>query len=164
MAKLIGHYYNISGKKAGGFTAFEVDRLQETEKQYKKTTETIDGSPAGSYDYWVVLYKSDLGRMRIPSTGCFLMFALREDMPLFKAMVVERLEQSAEKAKLRYESALAAAEAARRSGEEEIGGCTAGQPAQGQNPGLTAAAPGNGRDGKPSVLGKIRTARRDKER
>jgi hypothetical protein len=118
MAKLAGHYFN---RKAGGFRAFEVDNLKETENQYKKTAETIGDSPEGSYDYWKIILKSELGQLRAPGSDVFIMFAPEPDMIRFKALVTERLERAAEGKKQRYDAALSVLEFARGLAGEEPG-------------------------------------------
>jgi hypothetical protein len=117
MAKLIGHYYNT---KSGSLEVFEVDKLKETEKQFKKTSETIGDSPGGSFDYWTVIPKSDLGQLRRPSAESFIMFALKKDVPGFMVLVTDWLEQAAEKKKESYDSALKLLNAARDIGQLQM--------------------------------------------
>jgi hypothetical protein len=149
MAKLIGHYFNP--KEQRGYSAFEVDNLKETGKQYKKTAETVDGAPPYTYDYWNVMLKSELDKLRAPGGDSYLMYSLQQDMPLFKTLVVERLEQAAENAKQRYDSVITLLEEARGGGIEEK------KDAIPESSEELSLPEGGGE--RPSVLGQIRSAR-----
>jgi len=105
MAKLIGHIFNPAAGHI--FTAFEVDGLKETGRQYKKIKgETTDGTPPYSYEYWNIMPKAELGELRQPGYTSFTMYATAEDMPRFKELVIARLEKRVETEKKKYQTAV----------------------------------------------------------
>lgn len=118
MAKLIGHHFNGNEDE---FSLFEVDGLKETPKQYTKTRETTDSTPKYTYEYWTIMPKTQLGELRKQGNGSFTMYAVQEDMPRFKALVIDSLTQTAERAKEKFQNAARMLNKA--SGEDETPDC-----------------------------------------
>jgi hypothetical protein len=113
VAKLIGHYFGREG-----YGTWELNGLKGTNNQYKKivgeTTENV--RPKFANDYWNVLRKDELRRLRYSHYSfepSYFMYSKQEDMPYFKALVVEALTNKAEYRREAYEKTLALLQKAR---------------------------------------------------
>jgi hypothetical protein len=101
MAKLIGHYFC-----SGTYGTFAVNELKETPKQYAKTKDTLDNTPKYVYEYWSIMPKTELGKLRRQCSHGFTMYGLHDDMPRFKEVVIAELEKRTANAKGRYNAAV----------------------------------------------------------
>lgn len=115
MAKLIGHIFN---PQKGGYGAIEIDGLKETAKQFARTADTTEAPPRTLCECWRIMPKNQLGELRRGWSGTFTMYALQEDMPHFRELVISSLRKSANHQRKEFEAAIAALEAAKYGGKE----------------------------------------------